>query len=149
MIVGGRISDHPLEVVSPWNDNIVVYASILTSLAVAALHNLIFSSPGNPQGSTASHPHDHLEDERLLGDGKLEDGGALPLLEWKIHLLHIWHYVSVHDIQPNTLDRCIVQKLLLELVRFSTLIAQSIALRSDRFRRVVRPPSEAVDLELA
>jgi hypothetical protein len=50
----------------------------------------------------------YLEDERLLGDGKLEDGGALPLLDWKIHLLHIWNHVSVHNVQPNTLDRSVV-----------------------------------------
>jgi hypothetical protein len=56
-----------------------------------------------------------LEDERLVGYKELEDGGALPLLQWKIHLLHIWYRISVLGVQPNKLDQCIVQKLLLDL----------------------------------
>jgi hypothetical protein len=39
-----------------------------------------------------------LEDERLVGDKELEDGGALALLEWKIHVLRICHHVSVLDV---------------------------------------------------
>jgi hypothetical protein len=55
----------------------------------------------------------YLEDQIVGCHRELQDGGALPVLWWKVLLLHILHYVGVLAVQANALGIlwCTVDKL--------------------------------------
>jgi hypothetical protein len=68
-----------------------------------------------------------LEAEGLIGHEELEDGGALPLLRWKIPQLHIFLRVGVLIVQPNILDGAALRNCFwTRWIHFSTLAARRV-----------------------
>jgi hypothetical protein len=58
----------------------------------------------------------YLENKTLIRHKKLKHGGALPLLVLKILLLDIFWCISELVIQASTLDPCVVEKHILDVM---------------------------------